>query len=79
MSRATHGRLEKALELGRQLYNAALQERIECYEKTGRSIGPYDQYKRLTVIRSDDPAYRELPVVLMRSALTRASSTSFAA
>ena len=71
MSRATHRGLEDALELGRQLYNAALQERIECYRKTGGTISPYDQYKSLTVVRSEDPAYRALPVVMMRSVLKR--------
>ena len=59
--------MDNALELGRQLYNAALQERIECYQKTGGSIGLY-QYKSLTLIRSD---YRALHVGLMRSVLER--------
>ena len=71
VSRATHRRLDNALELGRQLYNAALQERIECYQKTGGTISPYDQYKSLTVVRSEDPAYRALSVELMRSVLNR--------
>ena len=71
LSRGAHERLDNALELGRRLYNAALQERIECYQKTGGSIGLYDQYKSLTLIRSDDPAYRALHVGLMRGVLER--------
>ena len=71
LSRGVHERLDNALELGRQLYNAALQERIECYQKTGGGIGLYDQYKSLTLVRSDDPAYRALHVGLMRSVLER--------
>lgn len=34
-TRAQHRALERILEDQRQLYNAALQERIECYRKTG--------------------------------------------
>lgn len=45
--------LEGALYQTRLLYNAALQERIECYKKTGRSISLYDQTKSLTEIRKD--------------------------
>ena len=29
---------EMTLEAQRKLYNAALEERIDCYRKTGRSI-----------------------------------------
>ncbi len=46
--------LDEFLWRCRTLYNAALQERIECYQKTGRSLSLYDQQKSLTVIRSDD-------------------------
>ena len=72
LGRATHQRLDHALELGRQLYNAALQERMDCYQKTHRSISYQDQCRSLTLIRRDDAAYRDLPVDLMRrSALLR--------
>ena len=72
LGRATHQRLDCAFELGRQLYNAALQERMDCYQKTHRSISYQDQCRSLTLIRRDDAAYRDLPVDLMRrSALLR--------
>ena len=72
LGRGTHQRLDLALELGRQLYNAALQERIDCYQKTHKGISYQDQCKSLTLIRRDDAAYRDLPVDLMRrSALLR--------
>ena len=72
LGRGTHQRLDHALELGRQLYNAALQERIDCYQKTHKSISCQDQCKSLTLIRRDDTTYRDLPVDLMRrSALLR--------
>ena len=72
LSGVTHQRLNHTLELGRQLYNAALQERIDCYQKTHKGISYQDQCRSLTLIRRDDSAYRDLPVDLMRrSALLR--------
>ena len=51
LSSGTHERISEFLEQQRQLYNVALQERIDCYKKTGKSISNYDQYKSLTKIR----------------------------
>ena len=50
-----HGRLLEMLEEQRQLYNAALQERIEAWRKARQSISKIDQFKSLTQIRADDP------------------------
>lgn len=36
------------------LYNAALQERIDCYRKTGRSLSYYDQANELKAVRAVD-------------------------
>ena len=36
------------------LYNAALQERIDCYRKTGRSLNYYDQASELKAVRAVD-------------------------
>lgn len=36
------------------LYNAALHERIDCYRKTGRSLGYYDQATQLKAVRAVD-------------------------
>jgi len=54
-TRAQHRLLEAALERERQLYNAALEERIGAWRKAGKSITKFDQMKSLTAIRSDDP------------------------
>jgi len=35
-TKGQHRRLGEALEQCRQLYNAGLEERIDCYRKTGR-------------------------------------------
>ena len=42
-TRAQHGRLREALERSRQLYNAALEERIDCYRKTGKGRTYFQQ------------------------------------
>lgn len=52
-TRAQHNRLGEALEHSRQLYNAALQERIDCYRKTGKGRSFVDQCKALTELRKD--------------------------
>lgn len=42
------------------LYNAALQERIDAYRLAGKTIGFAAQCKSLTEIRADHPEYRAL-------------------
>lgn len=53
-TRRQHATLTAICEEQRQLYNAALQERIECYRKTGRTLGLFDQTKSLTEWRHSD-------------------------
>ena len=71
LSRQSHSNLNYFLEQQRQLYNGALQERIGCYEKTGKTITAYDQCKSLTDIRADDPDFAQFHVGSQRSALFR--------
>lgn len=47
--------LSEMLECHRQLYNAALEERINCYKVTGKTPTWYDQKKQLKDIRANDP------------------------
>jgi putative transposase len=56
-------RLCEALEHTRELYNAALQERIDCYRKTGGSRGYVAQTLSLTELRAD-PAFAIFPASL---------------
>ena len=49
--------LEEACELHRQLYNAALEERIAAYRMCGVSVTFVQQDASLTVIRNEHPAY----------------------
>lgn len=63
--------LERVCDLHRALYNAALQERIEAYRKTGVSISFADQCKSLTVIRSECPEYLALNAQSAQGTLKR--------
>lgn len=53
-------RLEAWVRLHCELYNAALQERIEAYQKAGISISYYDQQNVLPQIKVDRPELVEL-------------------
>ncbi len=52
-----HAALDRLCDLHRGLYNAALEERIDAYRKTGASIGFSDQCRSLTRIRRECPEY----------------------
>jgi len=69
-TRAQHRALEAILEQQRQLYNAALEERILAWAK-GRSITEYDQSRSLTQIRADDPAFSSVQRRIQRGTLKR--------
>jgi putative transposase len=66
-----HRALEAILESQRQLYNAALEERIGAYRKAGISLTYFDQTRGLTEWRSSDPEARGLPANLQRATLKR--------
>ena len=70
-SKRQHRALEAILESQRQLYNAALEERIDCYRKTGKGRSYIDQCKSLTVCRRDLAEMGILPVYLQRWTLKR--------
>ena len=66
-----HRALERILESQRQLYNAALEERIGAYRKAAVTRTYFDQCKALTEWRGSDPEAAELPVNLQRGTLKR--------
>src|SRR5258706_2469357 len=66
-----HRALETVLESQRQLYNAALEERIEAYRKAGITRTYVDQTKALTEWRRSDDEAAALPVALQRWPLKR--------
>ncbi|MHB2205199.1 RNA-guided endonuclease InsQ/TnpB family protein [Methylobacterium sp. CM6257] len=67
--------LERACDLHRALYNAALEERIAAWRKAKRSISFADQCKSVTAIRLDDPAYRGLNAQSLQVTLKRLDRT----
>ena len=69
---AGYDRIDALMRQCGHLYNAALQERIDCYQKTGQSISLYDQCRSLTDIRKADPdGYGGCSVHVSRGALIR--------
>ena len=46
-------KLNDLVEDQRQLYNAALEERIECYKRTGKGLSLFDQFKHLAEARRE--------------------------
>ena len=54
-SKTQHRALERILESQRQLYNAALEERIGAYRKAGKTLTCFDQTRSLTEWRRSDP------------------------
>jgi len=68
------GQEKKLLEtrrLHQQLYNAALQERIDAYKKCGISITRRDQEKSLTTVRAENEEYRALNAQSLQVTLKR--------
>lgn len=66
-----HRALEVILECQRQLYNAALEERIDAHRKANLTRTYFDQSKALTEWRQSDPEASALPVNLQRATLKR--------
>jgi putative transposase len=65
-----HKVLASILEDQRHLYNAALQERIDYYQKTGKTMGYFGQTASLTILRKE-PEFAVYPVCLQRGTLKR--------
>lgn len=66
-----HKALEAILETQRQLYNGALEERIDAYRKAGLKRSYFDQTKALTEWRQSDSEAAALPLSLQRATLKR--------
>jgi len=70
-SKREHRALERILEDQRQLYNAALEERIGAYRKRGACRTFFDQCKALTEWRQSDADAAALPCKIQRWTLKR--------
>ena len=71
LSKGCHRNLEEFLNQETLLWNCALQERIEAYNKAGRTISLYDQQKSLTQIRGDDDWFSKFDAFAQRTCLRR--------
>jgi putative transposase len=69
--KSQHRALERLCAAQRELYNAALEERIDCYRKTGTSRTYIDQCKALTECRRELPEMAAVPANLQRWTLKR--------
>lgn len=63
-------RLEEALSVSCDLFNAALEERSSAWRKNGRSITKGDQQKSITAL-AGDPSLSDFPVNLLRWPLAK--------
>jgi putative transposase len=54
-----------------QLYNAALEQRRDAYQKQGKTLSWVDQFKDLTELRQGDADFGAVPAKILRSALKR--------
>lgn len=70
-TKTQHAVLVGLCEQQRQLYNAALQERRDAWEKRRISVTKVDQFKSLTQIRSFDTTFSAVPVTMSRWTLSR--------
>lgn len=70
-TRKQHEALVAILDSQHALYNAALEERIDCYRKTGRTISYIDQCKALTECRASLPAMALVPLKIQRGTIKR--------
>ena len=71
LTRSGYEALSRVFGMCTTLYNACLEERIDCYKKTGESRSYYDQCKALTEVRADDPEYASISVQVFRGVLGR--------
>ncbi len=63
--------LQEWLDLTRELYNAALQERRDAWNKQRACVSLFDQQRVLPEIRSLRPEFSLIPIVVLRGALRR--------
>lgn len=71
LSNSSHENLDDLLEKLRVLYNAAVEERIDAYRKTGRSPNYVAQAKSLTAIRHSDLGYGDYRCAIQQNLLKR--------
>ncbi len=71
LSKSGHRTLSRIFTMCAVLYNACLEERIDCYRKTGKGCSYYNQCKALTEVRADDSEYEAISVQVFRGVIRR--------
>lgn len=74
-SKIVQERLEQTLNLCRDLYNAALQERRDAYKQNRISINRYDQDKQLPEIKQTNSEYCQIHSQVLQDVLKRLDKT----
>src|SRR5271157_3266860 len=54
-----------------RLYNAALEQRIDAYERCGKTVSEYDQAKELKTLKQDFPEYKTVGSQVLKDVLRR--------
>ncbi len=67
--------LEHTLDLCRELYNAALQERRDAYRMVGKSLNYYDQANQLKEIKEERTDLKEVHSQVLQDVLKRVDKT----
>ncbi len=68
-TRAQQNRMVKTLDLCRELYNAALEERRTAYKKCGVSVSRMQQQKMLPNIKANMPEFKAVYSQTLQSTL----------
>jgi len=64
-------KLQNTLNLCRDLYNSALQERVEAYKKNGISLSFFDQVRELPLLKGELPEYGTVYAQVLQNTLKR--------
>ncbi len=59
------------LGLCQRLYNAALEQRIDAYQRCGKTVSEYDQAKELKILKQDFPEYKTVGSQVLKDVLRR--------
>ena len=59
------------LALCQQLYNAALEQRIDAYQRCRKTVSEYDQAKELKILKQDFPDYKMVGSQVLKDVLRR--------
>jgi putative transposase len=62
---------EKAMAVSNEIYNAALEERIDAWRKSKISITKFDQFKSLTFIRQDEERFSQYGATMLRTPIVQ--------